>query len=104
MKTDPSALWYWKLGNEEEPAKGGMGSSEVEGHSGGHAYPGSHVMKIFQGEGLDNLIKSCLNFSNGGWGGGQLMTLTKQTGVDGKPEGLELQVASVDSSLEGKTS
>lgn len=32
------------------------------------------------------------------------MTLTKQTGVDGKPEGLELQVASVDSSLEGKTS
>lgn len=43
-----------------------MGSSEVEGHSGDHVYPGSHVMKIFQGEGLDNLIKSCLNFSSGG--------------------------------------
>ena len=47
----------------------GMGRNEVEEHSGNLVYPGSHVMKIFQGEGTDNLIKSYLKFSNrgGGW-------------------------------------
>lgn len=41
----------------------GLGISEVEGRS-DHVYPGSHVMKIFQGEGVDNLIISCLKFSS----------------------------------------
>ena len=44
----------------------GMGRNEVEEHSGNLVYPGSHVMKIFQGEGTDNLIKSYLKFSNRG--------------------------------------